>query len=108
MVARDAKTGRFLMGNGGNGGRQKGARSKLNEAFLADLYEDWKQHGIQVIEEVRETRPSDYLKICALLIRSSSEFNALSDGIHNEAIAELIEERRILAQSMIAKMRKSQ
>jgi hypothetical protein len=102
---RDKKTGRILRGNTGLPGRPKGARNKLAEAFINDLYQDWKEHGIQVIQEVRETRPSDYLKICAILVRSSSEFNSISETMHSDAIDELIEERRILAQSMIAKMK---
>jgi hypothetical protein len=102
---RDEKTGRFLVGNNGMAGRPKGARNKLAEAFIDDLYADWKEHGIHVIQEVRETGPSDYLKICAILARSSSEFNSISETMHSDAIAELIEERRILAQSMIAKMK---
>jgi hypothetical protein len=105
---RDARTGRFLVGNNGAAGHPKGARNKLAEAFIDDIYQDWKQHGIQVIQEVRETMPSDYLKICAILVRSSSEFNSISETMHSDAIAELIEERRILAQPMIAKMRESQ
>jgi hypothetical protein len=102
---RDEKTGRFLVGNTGKAGRPKGARNKLAEAFIDDLYQDWKEHGIQVIQEVRESRPSDYLKICAILVRSSSDVNSISETMHSDAIAELIEERRILAQSMIAKMK---
>jgi hypothetical protein len=102
---RDARTGRFLVGNTGKAGRPKGARIKLAEAFIDDIYQDWKQHGIQVIREVRETRSSDYLKICAILVRSSSEFNSISETMYSDAIAELIEERRILAQAMIAKMK---
>jgi hypothetical protein len=102
---RDEKTGRFLVGNTGNAGRPCGSRNKLNEAFISDLYHDWIEHGIHVIQEVRETRPSDYLKICAILVRSSSEFNSISETMHSDAISELIEERRILAQSMIAKMK---
>jgi hypothetical protein len=113
---RDEKTGqflpghpsvghRFLPGNSGLPGRPKGARNKLSEAFIDDLYHDWLEHGIQAIRDVRESRPSDYLKICAILVRSSSEFNSISETIHSDAIAELIEERRKLAQSMIAKMK---
>jgi hypothetical protein len=67
-------------------GRPKGARNKLAEAFVDDIYQDWKQHGIQIIQEVRETRPSDYLKICAILVRSSSEFNSISETMHSDAI----------------------
>ena len=34
---RDIRTGRFLVGNPGNGGRPPGARSLLGEQFLEDL-----------------------------------------------------------------------
>jgi hypothetical protein len=77
----------------------------LSEVFFADLYADWKAHGIQAIEEVRERRPAEYFRICALIVRGASDFDSLSAGIHSEEIEQLIEERRILAQSMIAKMK---
>jgi hypothetical protein len=73
---RLVRTSRFLLGNCGNGGKKKGARNRLSEAFFADLYEDWKSHGIQAIEEVRERRPWEYLKICAMIVRGASDFNA--------------------------------
>ena len=64
---QDAK-GRFVAGNSGNGGRPAGARAKLGEAFLADLYADWCEHGIEALRQVRDERPSDYLKVVALLV----------------------------------------
>jgi hypothetical protein len=101
---RDEKTGRFLPGNCGNGGKKKGARNRLSEAFFADLYEHWKAHGIQAIQQVYETRPWEYLKICAMMVRGSSDFDELTSGLHNDAMAEFIEERRKQALLMIAKM----
>jgi hypothetical protein len=91
--------------NSGLPGRPKGARNKFAEAFFADLYEDWKQHGIQAIREVRESRPAEYFRICAIIVRGASDFNSLADGLHNEAIEELIEERRRQALLMIEKMK---
>src|SRR5262245_23722603 len=83
---RDEKTGRFLPGNCGNSGRGKGARNRLSQAFIADLYEHWKAHGIQAIQQVYETRPAEYLRICALIARGASDFDSLADGMKNEAI----------------------
>jgi hypothetical protein len=105
---RDEKTGRFLPGNCGNGGKKKGARNKLNEAFFADLYEDWKSHGIQAIEEVRERRPWEYFKICAMIVRGASDFDSLTSGLHNDAMEQFIEERRERARLMIEKMKLAQ
>ncbi len=45
--AQDAK-GRFLSGNSG-GGRPKGSRNQLGEAFIADLYADWQANGAETI-----------------------------------------------------------
>jgi hypothetical protein len=64
---RDEKTGRFLVGNNGAAGRPKGARNKLAEAFIDDIYQDWKQHGIQVIREVRETSRGIILRFVQFL-----------------------------------------
>jgi hypothetical protein len=70
------------------------------------LYTDWKAHGIQAIEEVRERRPADYLRIVAMIVLKCEDYtNGLSAGIRNEAIAELIEERRRLALAAIERMK---
>jgi hypothetical protein len=112
---RDPKTGRFLVGhahaspvhrflpgNSGLPGRPKGARNKLSEAMIEDLFQDWKAHGIQAIRKCRETRPSDYLKIVAMIVSTASDLSGLADGMHDAEVEALIEERR---QMVIAKMR---
>lgn len=56
-------------GQSGNpAGRPKGARSKLGEAFLAGLLADFSKHGVIAIEEVREKRPHEYLKVVASIL----------------------------------------
>jgi hypothetical protein len=111
---RDAKTGRFLVGhlsvghrflpgNSGLPGRPKGARNKLAEAMIEDLYQDWKAHGIEAIRECRETRPSDYLKIVAMIVSKATE--DFTDDMRDAAMEEFIEERRQKAALQIAKMR---
>ncbi len=64
--AQDEK-GRFITGNSG-GGRPKGSRNQLGEAFIADIYADWQKHGIETISRVREERPQDYLKVVASIL----------------------------------------
>src|SRR5580704_1420868 len=71
----------------------------------SDLYRDWKAHGIQAIRECRETRPSDYLKIVAMIVSKAEDLSGLADGMHDAAFEEIIEERRQQALAMIAKMR---
>jgi hypothetical protein len=112
---RDPKTGRFLVGhssvghrflpgNSGLPGRPKGARNKLSEAMIDDLYRHWLEHGIQAINRVFEERPADYLKIVAMLV-SKCEDLSLDGDIRDAAVEQFIEERRQKALAMIAKMR---
>jgi hypothetical protein len=61
--------GRFLPGNNGcGGGRPKGSRNKLGEAFIEDLYADWQEHGQQALRDCREQNPAAYVKTVANLL----------------------------------------
>ncbi len=76
---KDEKTGRFLTGNNG-GGRPKGARSKLGEAFLEDLLQSWEDQGPAVIQKVIETKPEAYLKVVASLMPKDLNINVNQIG----------------------------
>lgn len=59
--------GRFITGNSG-GGRPKGSRNKLGEAFVQDLYADWSKHGTDAIRAARSEDPAAYLRVIAGLL----------------------------------------
>ncbi|MFK7941610.1 MAG: hypothetical protein AB8B85_01655 [Paracoccaceae bacterium] len=66
---KDPKTGRFKPGNtGAGGGRPKGSRNQLSEAFLADLQDKWKDHGAEVIDRVIQEKPDALLKVIASIV----------------------------------------
>ncbi len=66
----------FQPGQSGNpAGRPLGARNRLAETFLEDLYRDWREHGAQTIETVRANDPGAYLKIVAGLIPREMQLN---------------------------------
>jgi hypothetical protein len=65
---RDKTTGRFLAGNGGNGGRKPGSRNKLASEFLDALYADFQVNGAKVIARVAEEQPHQYLKVIASIL----------------------------------------
>jgi|ERR1041385_1146004 hypothetical protein len=67
---RSAKTGRFLAGNCGNGGRPPGSRNKLGEAFLADLHAQWVKSGAKALELMAKNDPSGFVRVCASLLPS--------------------------------------
>ena len=79
-------------GQSGNpAGRPLGARNRLAETFLEDLYRDWREHGAQTIETVRENDPGAYLKIVAGLIPREMQLN-IGLGEHLAAMLERMQE----------------
>lgn len=66
VPAKDEK-GRFVTGNSG-GGRPKGARAKLGEAFLKAMQEDFAANGVAAVEAVRVEKPDQYLKVIASIL----------------------------------------
>lgn len=92
VPAKDEK-GRFLTGNIG-GGRPKGSRNKLGEAFLADMLADWEENGISVIETVCLEKPDQYLKVVASVLPKElnvrvSDLDELSDDELDRQLASL-------------------
>ena len=56
-------------GQSGNpAGRKPGSRNKLQECFLADLHDDYREHGRAAIVEVRENKPEVHLHAIVRLI----------------------------------------
>lgn len=85
MTERTAPTeaqqaARFKPGQSGNPvGRVKGSRNRLGEDFLTALHEDFQEHGVVAIREVRQNRPQDYLKVIASLLPKELKVTTESD-----------------------------
>jgi hypothetical protein len=50
------------------GGRKKGSRNRLSEAFLCDILSDWEKHGPKALELLRVKKPYEYVRIVSTLI----------------------------------------
>lgn len=91
--------GRFLPGNSGFGGRPKGSRNKLGEAFIEALHDDFQEHGVAAIQTVRAEKPDQYLKVIASLLPKDINLN-LNDGQADLTDDELIERIRSLTEAI--------
>jgi hypothetical protein len=68
MAERDENSGRFLNGHAGVGGRPKGSRVKLSEAFLSDLNDSWDTHGVKALNLCATTEPTIFCRIVASIL----------------------------------------
>ena len=66
MASEDTQ---FKPGQSGNpAGRPKGSRSKLSEAFLTALADDFDKNGLETVKKVREDKPDAYLNVIGKLM----------------------------------------
>ena len=93
---------------GNPAGRVRGSRNALSEAVICALLRDFREHSQRAIAKVRETQPSAYLKILALLVprklklEQRNAIAGLSDEQLEAMIAEL--EERIARRAEQAKL----
>jgi len=88
----------------GNPGRPKGSRSRLSEAFLKALADDFEQHGILAIQEARQKSPDAYMRVVASLEPKESKVDMTSRK--EESLSE--EQARIHAEEYLAGLGRKQ
>jgi hypothetical protein len=68
MAERDER-GKFLNGHAlVGGGRPRGSRVKLSEAFLSDLNDSWDTHGVKALNTCATTEPTIFCRIVASIL----------------------------------------
>lgn len=87
-------------GQSGNpNGRQKGSRNRLGEEFIQALHDDFKEHGVGVIQHVRANSPVHYVKaLVALMPREVNvKLNPLEEMADEELMAAIDALRQYVA-----------
>jgi hypothetical protein len=92
---------RFKSGQSGNpAGRPKGSRNKFSETLVQLLAADYDEHGRNVIEQVRQKYPLQYLRLIVSVLPKSRETKPVHPpaDLTNEDLDELVREtKRLLA-----------
>jgi hypothetical protein len=65
----------FLPGRAKTGGRIKGSRNLISEAFLKDLAAEWEASGPAALKVMAKTDCSGFVKVVAALLPKEFEIN---------------------------------
>jgi len=65
----------FLPGRLKTGGRIKGSRNKISEAFLKDLAAEWEVSGPAALKVMSKEEPGNFVKVVAALLPKEFEIN---------------------------------
>src|SRR5437763_12058452 len=84
----------FQKGMAKLGGRVKGSRNRISEAFLKDLAAEWEQSGQAALKVMAHEEPGNFVKVVAALLPkefeiTDSRLNELSDEEIDGLISQL-------------------
>lgn len=100
-IARNPETGRFVAGNCGNGGRPKGSRNKLGEAFVEDLYAEWQRSGANALARVAKDDPTAFVRVVAQILPREIDASLTVEHVELFSEARNFAEAFRMAQRMI-------
>lgn len=87
----------------GNPGRKKGARNQLDNDFVAALLNDFREHGVKAIMDMRDKNPGEYVRaIVAVLPKEHNvRVGDLDELTDDQLVRQLAAARKELAASGI-------
>jgi hypothetical protein len=92
----------FQKGMAKLGGRVKGSRNRISEAFLKDLAAEWEESGPLALKVMAKEEPGNFVKVVAALLPKefSIEDNRLAD-LSDDELEILINELRAKVRTAI-------
>jgi|SRR5262245_39714222 len=72
---RDPRSGQFLPGHTGLGGRPRGSRNLLTTEFLDDLRATWATHGKSALDRCAIEEPAQFVRIVAGLLPREAQLD---------------------------------
>jgi hypothetical protein len=93
----------FLAGRAKTGGRIKGSRNRISEAFLKELAAEWEASGPAALKIMAKEEPGNFVKVVAALLPKEFEINdnRLAD-LNDDELDNLINELRAKLRTTIA------
>jgi hypothetical protein len=86
----------FQKGMAKLGGRVKGSRNRISEAFLKDLALEWEQSGPAALKIMAREEPGNFVKVVAALLPKEFEItDSRLTELSDEEIDGLIEQLRL-------------
>jgi hypothetical protein len=93
----------FLPGRAKSGGRVKGSRNKISEAFLKDLAAEWEESGPAALKVMAKEEPGNFVKVVAALLPKEFEItDSRLTELSDEEIDGLIQQLRGKIRTAIA------
>lgn len=94
---------KFKPGQSGNpSGRPKGSHNKFSESLVQLLSADYDEHGRDVIEQVRQKHPLQYLRLIASLLpkrRENKPIKQSGEKLSNEELEQLVRQTKQLLET---------
>lgn len=92
--------GRFVNGGKPGPGRPVGARSRLGQAFLEDLADTWRVHGITALRRAAVEDPAGFVRVVAGLLPRQAQVDVdVTHGIDGMAVLTSFREAVALLQA---------
>ena len=96
----------FLPGRLKTGGRIKGSRNKISEAFLKDLAAEWEVSGPAALKVMAKEEPGNFVKVVAALLPKEFEItDSRLTELSDDELEILINELRGKIRTAIADVR---